>query len=101
MNPRDARLFPTCMGKGCNRPCPIGKRKCARCLSTKGYKVVKGRDSRKGSNARGIAAHKPDKIRTKRAKRQNPERMNVVPYITSQRGTDLSRVIRGPKEEIW
>lgn len=68
MNARDSKLFPKCK---CGRPCPLGKRKCAKCLSTKGYKVIKGKDVRKGSNARGVCLHKPDKVRTKRAKRQN------------------------------
>jgi hypothetical protein len=70
MNPLDARLFPTCVS--CGRPAPIGKRKCGRCLNTKRFKVIQGNDCRRGANATGIAAHKPDKSHTKRAKRQNP-----------------------------
>lgn len=64
----DARLFPKCVV--CKRPAPLGKRKCARCISTKRMKVTQGKDVRKGQNARGTCLHKPDKPRTKRAKGQ-------------------------------
>jgi len=97
VNSRDARLLPKCK---CGRPAPIGKRKCARCLSTKGFKVVQGRPSRKGSNARGTAAHKPDKIRTRRAKRQNPESLAMRPELRMST-INPARSIRKPNEEIW
>jgi hypothetical protein len=64
----ERRLYPTC---ACGRPAPIGKRKCARCLTSK-RKVTKGRDSNRGRNKVGIAAHKPAKPYTRKAKRQNP-----------------------------
>jgi hypothetical protein len=59
---RETRLLPRCK---CGRACPVGKRKCLNCLSTKGYKVTKGRDSRKGANAVGLAVHRPEKSRVK------------------------------------
>lgn len=64
----ERRLYPTC---ACGRPAPIGKRKCARCLKSP-RKVTKGRDCTRGRNKVGIAAHKPDKSHTRKAKRQNP-----------------------------
>lgn len=57
-------------GQKCGAPIPKGKRKCAKHL--KGLKVTQGKAVRKGSNARGIAAHKPDKSYTRRAKGQHP-----------------------------
>lgn len=69
VNASDSKLFPRCK---CGRPAPIGKVKCARCLSTKKFKVVQGKAVTKGSNARGVCLHKADKSRVKRAKRQQP-----------------------------
>jgi hypothetical protein len=59
----------------------LGKRKCAKCISTKRMKVTQGRPTRKGSNAVGIAAHKPDRSRVHRAKRQGNERMGNRPDL--------------------
>jgi hypothetical protein len=69
VSPRDAKLLPRCK---CGRMCPVGKRKCARCLSTKGYKVITGKPVTKGKNARGTCLHKAEKPHTRKAKRQNP-----------------------------
>jgi hypothetical protein len=63
----DERFYPKCIT--CGAVCPIGTRKCGKCRKQP-TKVVKGKDVRKGSNARGTCLHKPDKPRTKRAKRQ-------------------------------
>jgi hypothetical protein len=97
MNPRDTRFFPKCTD--CKRPCPIGKRKCARCISTKRMKVTDGKPVRKGSNARGIAAHKPDRSRTRKAKRQNVGGNQPQPLRSSR--INPARVDRKPNEEIW
>lgn len=64
----ERRLYPTC---ACGRVAPIGKRKCARCLTHR-RKPTKGKDVNRGRNKVGIAAHKPDKPYTRKAKRQNP-----------------------------
>jgi hypothetical protein len=64
----ESKLFPMC---ACGRPAPLGKRKCARCISTKNFKVTTGKNVTKGKNARGTCLHKPDKPRTKRPKRQS------------------------------
>lgn len=74
---RDAKLLPKCK---CGRSAPIGKRKCGRCLSTKGYKVTVLRPSRKGMNAVGTA-HRPAKSYTRRAKRQNTSLLGAVPQL--------------------
>jgi hypothetical protein len=89
-------LFPTCP---CGRVCPVGKRKCARCISTKRMKVSYGRDVRKGSNARGVAAHKSDRSRTRRAKRQNPP--SGGPKGVRAYRINPARVDRKPNEEVW
>lgn len=96
LNPRDLRFLPKC---ACGRPAPVGKRKCARCISTNRMKVTEGRPVRKGSNARGVAAHKPDRSRTRKAKRQNVPSggpKEVVAYKMKP-----SRADRKPNEEIW
>jgi hypothetical protein len=64
----DAKLFPTC--RKCGRPAPIGKVKCGRCISTKRFKTTTLKPSNKNRDKRGLCLHKPDKPRTKRAKRQ-------------------------------
>jgi hypothetical protein len=67
MNPRDSRFFPIC--SGCGGTCPIGKRKCLKCLKRPLKKLASGRAVRKGANAQGICAHKPSKLHgTKRGK---------------------------------
>lgn len=58
--------------------CPCGakvlkpRRKCNACRKTKKYATTELRPTTKGKNARGVCLHKPDKIRTKRAKGQRP-----------------------------
>lgn len=74
----ERRFTSTCVEPNCGAPIPKGKRKCLKHLKLKG-KVTQGRPSTKGSNARGIAAHKPDKSYTRKAKRQNPEVMGTRP----------------------
>jgi hypothetical protein len=54
---------------------------------------------RKGANARGVAAHKPDRSRTRKAKRQNvpsggPKELGA--YRMNPAKSD-----RKPNEEIW
>lgn len=63
--------FRPCAG-GCGGYVLKPARKCARCKVTKKYKVTVARPKTKGMNARGICLHKPDKVRTKRAKGQRP-----------------------------
>lgn len=69
-----------CTHPGCNTPIRKGLKKCVTHLKGK-RKATIGRPVTKGSNARGIAAHKPDKSRTRRAKRQNPEVMATRPNM--------------------
>lgn len=63
----------------CNKAIVKPRRKCNACRKTKKYSTT----SLKTSNARprSLCVSKPNKRRTKRAKRQNPEVMNVVPYM--------------------
>lgn len=70
---RDAKLLPRCK---CGRSAPIGKRKCGRCLSTKGYKVTTLRASTKGMNV-----NRATKSYTRRAKRQNTSLLGAVPQL--------------------
>lgn len=97
MNPlwRERLLLPQC---ACGNPAPVGKRKCARCLKSP-RKVTQGRPVNKGRNARGIAAHKPDKSRTRKAKRQNPPQGG--PRDVRAYRINPARVDRKPKEEVW
>jgi hypothetical protein len=69
-----------CTHEGCNTPIRKGLKKCSAHLKSK-RKATVGRPVTKGSNARGIAAHKPDKSYTRRAKRQNPEVMGTQPNL--------------------
>lgn len=62
-------ILPRC--KQCNRQCPIGKKLCGKCLNTANYKTVYGKPVTRGKNKRGTCLHKPDKPRTRRAKKQN------------------------------
>jgi hypothetical protein len=62
----------------CSTPIRKGLRLCSAHLKTKRKPTV-GRPVTKGSNARGIAAHKPDRSRTRRAKRQNTDAMGAQP----------------------
>ena len=100
MNPlwRERRLLSACVE--CGAPIPKGKRKCIAHLKLKG-KVTVGRPVTKGSNARGIAAHKPDRSRTKRAKRQRPEVMGQQPMDVRAYRMRPDRADRKPKEEPW
>lgn len=74
MRHTDSRFLPRCK---CGRLCPVGKRKCAKCVKVR--KVTKGRDSNRGRNKVGIAAHKPDKSHTRKAKRQNTASLGMQP----------------------
>jgi hypothetical protein len=96
LHPRDRRFFPSCIT--CGKPAPIGKRKCVRCLKGK-LKVTTGRPVTKGSNARGIAAHKPDRSRTRKAKRQNPPQGG--PRDVTAYHFNPARADRKPNEEVW
>lgn len=74
----EARFFSRCTV--CETPIKKGLRKCSACKKTRG-KVTQGRPVMKGANARGVAAHKPDRSRTKRAKRQNTDITGVKPRM--------------------
>lgn len=80
MNLAERRLYPTC---ACGRPAPFGKRKCARCLK-RPRKVTTLRPSTRGRNKVGVAAHKPDKPHTRKAKRQNPPQGGPKPVTAYQ-----------------
>jgi len=95
----ERRFFSTCSEPNCGAPIPKGKRKCIRHLAKNGFKVTQGRNSTKGSNARGIAAHKPDKSRTRKAKRQNPPQGGPKP-VTAYR-FNPAKSDRKPNEEVW
>lgn len=58
-----------CTHEGCETPIRKGLKKCSAHLKSK-RKATVGRPVTKGANARGIAAHKPDRSRTRKAKRQ-------------------------------
>jgi len=83
------------------RYAPKGKRKCLRCLSTKGFKVTQGKSVRKGANARGIAAHKPDRSRTRKAKKQNTAVMGSQPRELKAYRMNPAKADRKPNEEVW
>lgn len=68
-----------CQHPGCNTPIRKGLKKCSKHLKGKRRKPIEGRPVRKGANATGIAAHKPDRSRTRRAKRQNTDGMGAQP----------------------
>jgi hypothetical protein len=76
----ERRLYPTC---ACGRVAPVGKRKCARCLK-RPRKVVTLRAGNRGRNKVGVAAHKPAKAYTRKAKRQNPPQGGPKP-VTAYR----------------
>ena len=96
----EARFMSRCTHPGCNTPIRKGLRKCVAHKKTKG-KVTQGRPVRKGANAVGIAAHKPDKSRTRKAKRQNPEVMGTRPQPMRAVRMNPARADRKPNEEIW
>jgi len=54
-------------------------------MSTKRYKVVEMKASRKGANKIGYCAHKPDKSHTRKAKRQNTASLGSVPQLAETR----------------
>lgn len=93
----DARFLPDC---ACGRKCPVGKRKCINCLKSP-RKVTQGRPVTKGANARGIAAHKPDRSRTRKAKRQHPELTGIQPMEVKAYRMRPDRADRKPKEQPW
>lgn len=93
---RERRFTSSC--SVCGAPIPKGKRKCAKHLAGR-RKVTTGRPVNKGRNARGIAAHKPDKSRTRRAKRQHPPQGG--PHEVRAYRINPARVDRKPKEEVW
>jgi hypothetical protein len=66
---RVAGKFRPCAGN-CGRLVLPPKRKCPHCKKQKKYTVTVEPPRNKGRNARGTCLHKPDKIRTKRAKKQ-------------------------------
>jgi hypothetical protein len=89
-----------CTHPGCATPIRKGLKKCVSHLKNP-RKPTQGRDSTKGSNARGIAAHKPDKSRTRKAKRQNTDAMGAQPMPMRAVRINPARVDRKPNEEVW
>jgi hypothetical protein len=93
----ESRFFSRC--SVCQTPIRKGLRKCS--AHKKRGKVTQGRPVTKGANARGIAAHKPDRSHTRRAKRQNPQVMGTKPYTR----TTSIRADRAPAtkrdRELW
>jgi hypothetical protein len=96
----ERRFTSTCVVEGCGAPIPKGKRKCLRHLKLKG-KTSQGRPVTKGSNARGIAAHKPDRSRTRRAKRQNPQVMGVKPTLRVSHMSPARAPATKRDRELW
>lgn len=95
---RERRFTSSCTV--CDAPIPKGKRKCAKHL--KGLKKpTQGRPVNKGRNARGIAAHKPDRSRTRKAKRQNYEATGNQPSSVRAYRINPAKADRKPKEEVW
>lgn len=85
----------------CSTPIRKGLRKCSGCKVTKG-KVTTLRPSTKGSNARGIAAHKPDKSYTRKAKRQNTEVRGAQPNDLRAVSMNPARANATKKDrELW
>lgn len=74
----EARFMSRCTHPGCNTPIRKGLKKCSKHLKSR-RKATVGRPVTKGSNARGIAAHKPDRSHTRKAKRQNTDVMGAQP----------------------
>jgi hypothetical protein len=89
-----------CTHPGCNTPIRKGLKKCSVHLKSK-RKATVGRPVTKGSNARGIAAHKPDRSRTRKAKRQNTDAMGAQPRNLRAVRMNPARADRGAKEEVW
>lgn len=93
----ERRFTSTCVVEGCGAAIKKG---CRLCLKHKKPKrVTQGRPSTKGSNARGIAAHKPNKSRTRKAKRQNVPSEGPKP-LTAYR-FNPAKSDRKPNEEVW
>jgi hypothetical protein len=81
--PRDRHRYRTCSATSCDELVLPPRRKCNRCRKGKTSTVTVLRPSRKGMNARGTCLHKADKVRTKRAKRQNPGGLTPVLRTTN------------------
>jgi uncharacterized OB-fold protein len=79
MTYRDRRHYKKCLH--CDALVLPPRRKCNNCRKVKKYTVTELRPSRKGANATGTCLHKPDKVRTKRAKRQNADKLASVPHM--------------------
>lgn len=95
----EARFFSRC--SVCDTPIRKGLRKCSAHKKTRG-KVTQGRPVTKGSNARGIAAHKPDRSRTRRAKRQNTAIMGTQPNDVRAVRMNPARANATKKDrELW
>ena len=88
VNPRDRARYRKCLT--CDALVLPPRRKCNACKTSKVYKVETLRGSRKGMNKRGTCLHKPDKIRTKRAKRQNTNLLGEKPTMPLN-----ARIMRG------
>lgn len=78
--PQDRHRYRQCAHEGCNELVLPPRRKCNRCRKTT-YKVTTLPPSNKGRRARNISLTRPDKVRTKRAKRQHPEQLASSPEL--------------------
>jgi hypothetical protein len=99
---RDMALSNTklCDHEGCYTIVLKPRRVC--CVHLKGKrKVTQGRPINKGRNARGVALHRPDTIRTRKAKGQNTQAKGAQPNELRAVRANPARAIRSPKEEIW
>lgn len=88
VSPRDISRYRKCLD--CEALVLPPRRKCNRCRKAKTYTVTELRPSRKGMRARGTSLTRPDKIRTRRPKRQNPDVLGASPGMSMN-----SRIMQG------
>lgn len=80
VSPRDRHRYRKCAD--CDELVLPPRRKCNKCRKVKATQVVELRPSRAGMRRRGVSLTRPDKVRTKRAKRQHADkRTGNVPYL--------------------
>ena len=95
----ESRFFSRC--SVCNTPIRKGLRKCSAHVKKRGKTTV-GRPVMKGANAKGIAAHKPDRSRTRRAKRQNTAITGAKPREVQAVRMNPARANATKKDrELW
>lgn len=88
-----------CTHEGCNTPIRKGLKKCIVHLKGK-RKATVLRPSRKGMNATGIAAHKPDRSHTRKAKRQNRPTDGPRPVTAYHMDASRARATKADKENF-